>query len=98
MAINAQRYCDEILGPIVVPFIHHHHSMFQHDNPRPHVARICTQFLEAENVPVLPRPVYSLRHVTPLSILELLWIDMYDSMFQFPPISSNFAQFVSRSG
>jgi hypothetical protein len=25
--------------------------MFQHDDARPHVARICTQFLEAENVP-----------------------------------------------
>ena len=33
--------------------------MFQHDNTRPHVARICTQFLEAEYVPVLPWPAYS---------------------------------------
>ncbi|MBN3277519.1 PKP4 protein, partial [Polyodon spathula] len=41
---------DEILRPIVVPFIRRHHLMFQHDNARPHVARICTQFLEAENV------------------------------------------------
>ena len=30
--------------------------MFQHDNARLHVARIFTQFLEAENVPVLPWP------------------------------------------
>ncbi len=45
--LNAQRYCDEILRPIVVPFIHDHHLMLQHDNARPHVARICTQFLEA---------------------------------------------------
>ncbi len=28
-------------------------TMLQHDNARPHVARICTQFLEAENFPVL---------------------------------------------
>ncbi|KAL0164022.1 hypothetical protein M9458_039775, partial [Cirrhinus mrigala] len=34
-----------ILRPIVVPFIHDHHLMLQHDNARPHVARICTQFL-----------------------------------------------------
>ncbi len=27
-----------------------HHLMLQHDNARPHVARVCTQFLEAENV------------------------------------------------
>ena len=33
--------------------------MFQHDNARPHVTRTYTQFLEAENVPVLPWPAYS---------------------------------------
>ncbi len=57
--LNAQRYCDEILRPIVVPFIHDHHLMLQHDIARPHVARICTQFLEAENIPVLAWPAYS---------------------------------------
>ncbi len=46
--LNAQRYRDEILRPIVVPFILDHHLMLQHDNARPNVARICTQFLEAE--------------------------------------------------
>ncbi|KAL0162118.1 hypothetical protein M9458_041514 [Cirrhinus mrigala] len=51
--LNAQRYRDDILRPIVVPFIHDHHLMLRHDNARPHVARICTQFLEAENFPVL---------------------------------------------
>ncbi len=51
--LNAQRYRDEILRLIVVPFIHDHHLMLQHDNARPHVARICTQFLEAGNIPVL---------------------------------------------
>ncbi len=45
--LNAQRYRDEILRPIVVPFIHDHHLMLQHDNAWPHVARICTHFLEA---------------------------------------------------
>ncbi|KAL0180228.1 hypothetical protein M9458_025670, partial [Cirrhinus mrigala] len=34
------RYRDEILRPIVVPFIHDHHLMLQHDNARPHVVRI----------------------------------------------------------
>ncbi len=43
--LNAQRYRDEILRPIVVPFIHDHHLMLQDDNAQPHVARICTQFL-----------------------------------------------------
>jgi hypothetical protein len=38
--LNAQRYRDEILRPIVIPFICRHHLMFQHDNAQPHVARI----------------------------------------------------------
>ncbi len=58
--LNAHRYCDEILMPIVVPFIYDHHLMLQHDNARPHVARICTQFLEAEIIPVLEWPTHSL--------------------------------------
>ncbi len=40
--LNVQRYRDEILRPIVMPFIHDHHLMLQHDNVQPHVARICT--------------------------------------------------------
>ncbi|KAL0196021.1 hypothetical protein M9458_009593, partial [Cirrhinus mrigala] len=79
--LNAQRYRDEILRPIVVPFIHDHHLMLQHDNARPHVARICTQFLEAENIPVLARPAYS------PDMFEMLWIGVHDSVFQFLPIS-----------
>ncbi len=42
-----------------MPFIHDHRLMLQHDNARPHVARICTQFLEAENIPVLAWSAYS---------------------------------------
>ena len=67
--LKAKRYCDEILRPIVVPFIHRHHLMFQHDNARLHVARICTQFLEVENVPVLPWPAYS----PDMSLTEHVW-------------------------
>jgi hypothetical protein len=50
--LNAQRYCDEFLRTVVVPFIRLLHLKFQH------VARICTQFLEAENVPVPSWPAY----------------------------------------
>ncbi len=57
--LNAHRYSDEILRPIVVPFIHDHRLIMQHDNARHHVARICTQFLEAENIQVLAWPAFS---------------------------------------
>ncbi len=67
--LNAQRYSDKILRPIVVPFIHDHHLMLQHDNARPHVGRISTQFIEAENIPVLARPAYS----PDMSPIEPVW-------------------------
>ena len=50
MAIWIRRYTvTRSWGPLPC-----HHLMFQHDNAQPHVEGICTQFLEAENVPVLP--------------------------------------------
>ena len=71
--------------------------MFQRDNAQPHVARICTQFLEAENVLVLPWPAYSPN----MSPIEHIW-DPLDRRvrqhIQFPPISSNFAQPLNKSG
>ncbi len=54
--LNAQRYRDEILLRPIMSFIHNHHLMLQHDNAQPHVARICTQFLETENILVLEVP------------------------------------------
>ncbi len=65
--------------------------MLMHDNARPHVASICTQFLEAENIPVLAWPAYS------LPMFGMLWIGVYYSVFQFLPISSNFTQPLKRS-
>ena len=70
--LNAQRYRDEILKFTVVPFIHNHHLMLQHDNaPTEHV----WDALDTTRT----------RYV-------------YDSMFQFLPISSNFTQPLKRSG
>ncbi len=86
--LNAQRYCDEILKPIVVPFIHDHHLMLQHDNTRPHVERICTQFLEAENIPVLAWPAYS----PDMSPIEHVWDALDRRIRQRVPVPANIQQ------
>ncbi len=86
--LNAQRYRDEILRPIVVPFIHDHHLMLQHDNAWPHVARICTQFLEAENIPVLAWPAYS----PDMSPIEHVWDALDRHIRQRVPVPDNIQQ------
>ncbi len=86
--LNAQRYRDEILRPIVVPFSHDHHLMLQHDNARPHVARICTQFPEAENIPVLAWPAYSLD----MSPIEHVWDALDRCIRQRVPVPANIQQ------
>uniref|UniRef100_A0A3P9HRI8 Tc1-like transposase DDE domain-containing protein n=1 Tax=Oryzias latipes TaxID=8090 RepID=A0A3P9HRI8_ORYLA len=86
--LNAQRYHDEILGPIVLPYIQQHHLMLQHDNARPHVARICTQFLEAENIPVLAWPAYS----PDMSPIEHVWDALDRRIRQRVPVPANIQQ------
>ena len=39
--LTAVRYRDEILRPVAVPLVQQHRMVFQHDNARPHVARVC---------------------------------------------------------
>ncbi len=89
--LNAQSYRDEILRPIVVPFIHDHHLMLliiSPHNARPHVARICTKFLEAENIPVLVWPAYSLD----MSPIEHVWDALDRRIRQRVPVPANIQQ------
>ncbi len=83
--LNAQRYRDKILRPIVVPFIHDHHLMLQHDNARPHVARICTQFLVAENIQIIAWPAYS----PDMSPIEHDWDALDRRIRQRVPVPTN---------
>ena len=53
-------YFNQILQPEAVSFLQRHGpAILMHDNARPHVARICRQFLNRNNVNVLPWPAAS---------------------------------------
>ena len=59
--LNAEGYMNQILQPEVDPFLQRHGpAILMHDNARPHVARICRQFLNRNNVNVLPWPAVSI--------------------------------------
>ena len=55
--LTAVRY--QVLMPHVLPLVNAHNLTFQHDNARPHVARVCRDFLNQNNVQVLDWPPYS---------------------------------------
>jgi hypothetical protein len=61
--------------------------MFQHDNAWPHFTRICTQFLEDENVPVLPWPASS-----DMSPIEHVWDALDQRVRQLVPVTANIQQ------
>ncbi|VDH95795.1 serine/threonine-protein phosphatase 4 regulatory subunit 2 [Mytilus galloprovincialis] len=69
--LNALRYRDEVLNPIVLPFIRQRgfNHVFQQDKARCHVARICMQYFEQNHIRVLPWPALS----PDLSPIEHLW-------------------------
>ena len=68
--LNALGYINQILQPEAVPFLHKHGpAILMHDNARPHVARICRQFLNRNNVNVLPWPAVS----PDMNSIEHIW-------------------------
>ncbi len=87
----------EILRPIVVPFILTitsccsmimHGPMLQGSVHNSWKLKT-SQFLHGQ---------HTHRTCHPLSMFGMLWIGIYDSVFQFLPISSNFTQPLKRSG
>ena len=70
--LTAQRYIDQIQRPVLLPFLHHRGQqglIFQHDNARPHVARLVQDFPQASAVTVKPWPARS----PDLSPMEHVW-------------------------
>jgi len=76
--LNAIRYQDEILGPIVRPYAGAVGPGFilVHDNAHPHVVRICRQFLEDEGIDTIEWPPRS----PDLNPIEHLWDIMFRSI------------------
>ena len=59
--LNAQGYINQVLQPEAVPLLQRHKpAVLMHFIARPYVARICRQFLNRNNVNVLPWPAVSL--------------------------------------
>ena len=60
--LNAQDYINDVLRPVVVPFINNQNGpvIFQQDNARPHMARVTTQFLQGNNINVMQWPSMAL--------------------------------------
>ena len=70
--MTAVRYRDEILRPVAVPLVQQRNLILQQDNARPHVARVCQDFLANNNIAPLAWPPYS----PDLTTIELMWDEL----------------------
>ena len=57
--MTAVKHRDEVFAPYVVPAVQQRAITLQHDNARPHVARICTDFLAQNYFHVMDWPPYN---------------------------------------
>jgi hypothetical protein len=72
--LNRARYRDEIIAPIVLPFLRRHRfsHVFQQDNARCHVSRVSMDFLNEYHIRTIPWPALS----PDLSPFEHLWNEL----------------------
>ena len=70
--MTAVRYRDEILRPVAVPLVQQRNLILQQDNARPHVVRVCQDFLANNNIAPLARPPYS----PDLTPIEHMWDEL----------------------
>jgi hypothetical protein len=85
--LMAQRCCDEIKHR-VVPTMQNSDQLFQHDNTRPHTARVTTAYLHNNNIPILPWPFKSLD----LNPIEHLWDELDSRVRERQPAPQSLQQ------
>lgn len=71
-SLTGVRYLNEIIKQHIIPSTVKHNLVLQHDNARPHTAKIVTDALCARNVPVLSWPARS----PDMSPIEHAWDDL----------------------
>lgn len=86
-ALSASRYITEILEDHVVPYMGYIGDNFQlmHDNARPHVARIVTQYLEEVGIRVMQWPARS----PDLNPIEHMWDTLKQKVRARDPAPTN---------
>ena len=94
---NAHRYREEILRSIVVPFVCLHHSCFSMIMHGPMLQGTVHNYWKL-TMSQFFHGLHTHQTCHSLSMFGMLWINVYDSVLQFPPISSNFTQPLKRSG
>lgn len=88
-SMTAQRYVDEILEPVVIPFVQTiEDALFQQDNARPHIARVSLRCLEDAQVQILPWPPRS----PDLSPIEHVWDMIGRRLGELPQYPQTLAQ------
>ena len=84
--LNAQRYVNEILQPIVVPFLNHlgANAIYQDDNARPHRGAVANNFIRQNNIWRMDWPANS----PDLNPIEHIWDEFGRRLYRRnPPVN-----------